>query len=239
MNLRHRNAVNRQAGSLPSPTIILTLSLFIMLLAFFIILNAISTWRVEKAAPVLQSIEKAFATRITLHGYPRPVPPPSDPAAAETEPAPANDFRPLFDAYLPGYRASVMPQQGILRIEIPMDELEKVVRGDEIARRRLAVPGGFTRGLVALMEGGAGEGGTSMPYRLDIMLQIDGTPGRVRMRDPEKLIGAAARTAVIAAALEDEGAPAHRIGIGLEKGREGRAVLLLQPVGRDEGDGHE
>lgn len=45
-------------------TQLLSLSLFVLILAFFIILNTISDFREEKTLPVLASLESAFASKI-------------------------------------------------------------------------------------------------------------------------------------------------------------------------------
>ena len=47
---------------------ILSLSLFIMLLAFFIVLNAISSFDEQRVNPAIQSIEQTFQTKIEPRG---------------------------------------------------------------------------------------------------------------------------------------------------------------------------
>ena len=70
MKHRRRKISGDSGGS--SGGQLLAMSLFIMLLAFFIVLNAISNYENSKVKPVLQSIELTFASKITEEGNDKP-----------------------------------------------------------------------------------------------------------------------------------------------------------------------
>ena len=52
----------------PDTTQLMALSLFILILAFFIVLNSVSDFREEKVLPVLASLEAAFASQLVGEG---------------------------------------------------------------------------------------------------------------------------------------------------------------------------
>ena len=196
---------HRSERRLIDPTISLFVSLYVILLAFFIVMNVISNQTTARALAVLDSVGRAFE---------RPFPFPAEhPGFLPSAPHPAIDTTFLADAgalvsALEGVRRSHPAEGGdVLFASFDVHRLffERSARLSE-----QAAP--FLRALAALLAGAApGERREAIFY-----FGTDGDAGGL----------AYARADALARALEEAGAPAGSIGVGLAPDRRRRQVEL-------------
>lgn len=187
------------------PTVTLFVSLYVILLAFFIVMNAVSNQTTARALAVLDSVERAFE---------RPFPLPAEhPGLLPSAPHPVIDTTFLADAgalvsALEGVRRSYPAKGGsVLLVDF---DVHRLFFEDSARLSEQAAP--FLHGLAALLAGAeAGERREALFY-----FGSDGDEGGLVY----------ARADALARALEKAGAPAGSIGVGLAPDRRGRKVEL-------------
>jgi len=218
------------------------LSLFVRLLAFFIVLNAVSRYEEEKLRPVMQSLDSAFTLRYT--------PSESDmgPSLTDANESAAKEggalerLKALFTAQIPGHEIVLNRRKGVMQVSVPLGEFEAAVMALATAdddRKPEGFKKNFLPMLVALLK--TQEAG--MPYRMDILLNVAENPAGMQNRQPHKLGEAMERMAAIAIKIESAGLPVKQMSVGLQKGREGTVELLFRryepfnPAGAENADG--
>ncbi len=186
----------------------LLLSLNLILLAFFILLNSLADFETDRARAVLDSVKQAFNGKIEAAG-PLPVFSNSLGALPEVE-AKMQEVGSLFEAFAPAARAKSFQRANLVRVDFPASALfrtasQRLRRGRQALLARLAQslrkgPEGAPRYLLevlvgtgsqAAVDGGATAGSPSLQLR---------------------------RAAVLAARLSAEGAPLDGLSIGLRPG---------------------
>jgi hypothetical protein len=180
------------------------LSLYLILLAFFILLTTISFRDNARVEVAMGSITSTFGA---------PVPEPTKPETKGTEGKFADAprafivaVRKLFDEILPAVRLPVVAKNGTMRIQVPVLDLFK--RGDsQVRRRSLPLLGGIADGLalqndqwrfeieIILGSGAALPGGDDISANLEIR-----------------------RAGNFARYMRSLGAPAHSIRTGIAAG---------------------
>ncbi|MCB1556424.1 MAG: flagellar motor protein MotB, partial [Alphaproteobacteria bacterium] len=105
---------------------LLALALFIMLLAFFIVLNAISTFDETRVRPAMDSIEKAFASKMVDQPEVNPSLAPA-PEQARGEGDTLDKIEGLFTAHIPGQDVVMDKSRGEMHVRVPYDSLKKAV----------------------------------------------------------------------------------------------------------------
>lgn len=204
---------------------LLSLSLFIMLLAFFIVLNAISSYEQTKVNPVVESISYAFASRLAAQqGDDHPSTGRSD-ETSSGEGDVLERMEALFTAEIPGAHTVVSQGRGEMYVRMPFDELEAAV----IAAGRSAGSSGvkktpFLPTLVGLMKSDA----AGRPYRMDMLLNIDANPAQMQNEKPGELGASLKRISRIAQRLESAGLSPRLISAGVQKGKDGTVELLFR-----------
>src|SRR5690606_597331 len=109
------------------PVLVLTLSLFFMLLAFFIALNGISTYESGRYKPVVKSLAATFSVNIVPRGGTQG--PSEAPAAEESilEGESIDQIEGLFNAQITGVEVAKSGRSGILQASVPIDEFERAM----------------------------------------------------------------------------------------------------------------
>ncbi len=187
------------------PTIPLFVSLYVILLAFFIVMNVISNQTTARALAVLDSVERAFERPFPLRA--------EHPGFLPSAPHPAIDTTFLADAgalvsALEGVRRS-HPAKGGNTLLVDFD-VHRLFFEDSARLSEQATP--FLHGLAALLAGAApGERREALFY-----LGTDGAEGEL----------AYARADTLARALVKAGVPTGSLGVGLAPDRRGREVEL-------------
>ncbi len=213
---------------------LLLLSLNLILLAFFILLNSLADFETDRARAVLASVKLAFNGKVEAAGQ-EPSFSGSLGALPEVE-AKLREVGSLFEAIAPTAQAKSIRRASSVRVDIPAGALfkpgsQRLRQGREALFERLAEslrkgPEGASRYLLeilvgtgsqAVVDGGATTGFASLELR---------------------------RAAVLAARLSAEGAPLDGLSTGLRPGAVGslRFVVRLRPdsgaaAGSEAGEG--
>jgi len=200
---------------------LLLLSLNLILLAFFILLNSLSDFETDRARAVLASVKQAFNGKVEAAGQ-QPSFGSSLGALPEVE-AKMREVGSLFEALAPTARAKSIRRANSVRVDVPAGALfkpgsQRLRLGREVLLERLAE---------SLRKGSEG----TPRYLLEILV---GTGSQVAV-EGGATIGSAGlelrRAAVLAARLSAEGAPFDGLSTGLRPGAAGslRFVVRLRP----------
>jgi hypothetical protein len=197
-------------------TLTLLLCLFIMLLAFFIVVASHATYRDDKVTEVLQSVDQVFAGRVFRDG---PGPSMSEqPDHGSGQGQEMERLEALFRARIPGAEIRRIPDRGILSVEMTRDKFTKIL--DEPSTSDSASPA-QDGGLSALMTPSKG-----MALQMEIWMIAAGDP----LQDtPQQRTERLRTLSDWAKALEARGVSSGRITIGLQAGDKERVQLLFRP----------
>ncbi len=190
----------------------LALSLFLMLLSFFIIMNSNSGFDKTKANPVMRSVSVAFSGKTKEQGQ-----------------APLNEFveialkgegdsleriESLFVTNLTDAQAKRNRLGNMMRIRLPVGSF---ARGIEISEENGGTRGNFVPTLVALLQ----TQDRGIPYRMDMLLSVAQDPADMAGNDPESFQKKREMVAGFAQKLEDMGIPKNLLSAGLQRGENG------------------
>jgi hypothetical protein len=186
------------------PWVVIFLSLFLILLAFFILLNALATIEETKAHKVLTSVAATFRSVVDFDTRAQLLISDLGPAPEAQEVMEA--LEQLWVTAVPIAKVEKLTNGRVMQMTIPVNELflggKAVLRADREAL--------FDRtGLLLALKTKGGITEAEVTFGTH---RTDGT-----LTHPEGRL-AAERAGRIAAALVDHGAPADRLGIGLREG---------------------
>ncbi len=194
------------------PTLIQVLSLYLLLLAFFVILFNISKVEQFKTTVVTDSLNSTFAGR----GRPTESPAPLASALGSIVADPAFQQRigELITSEIPISEVREIKPGSILEARVPIDAL---FEGDDVAPNRLQ--------LTERLAGALGGAPAGMRYDVDLMVGIaaDMEAGA----DGSHRALSLARAGNLAARLVAAGAPSGHVAAGLERGDAKWARLLF------------
>lgn len=191
---------------------LLYLGVFILLLAFFILLNSISHFHDEKVGAVIRSVDQAFSTQALLSGAP------GDRQQARREAARAvQDLGDLIRAELPLARVEAGTQTGTLVVTLPAANLF-LADGSAVRPSQQALMDRMARTLEPRRHG--------VSVRAEFLFATKGAA------DPAALV---ARAGVLARAVTALGADPASLSVGLETGVEAGQVRLLFSIQTGEG----
>jgi hypothetical protein len=188
-----------------TPLLFQILSLYLLLLAFFVVLNAISHVENARSRAVTGSLNETFAAQGT----------PTD----ETRSLTSSTGAVVADA------AFTKRVGNLIRTELELAEIEEVEPGRLLAVRAPAdsffVPGRAAidplhRRLVERVADAMKSPAAGIRYDVDIMLGVAGRDGL-----------ATRRAAYLASVFAAAGAPARNVAAGIEHGTPGRLSLLF------------
>lgn len=196
----------------------LTLSVFIMLLAFFIVLNSISNVQKHKTGSALRSVAETFALEKIA-----PIPVPEE-NGEEPEPSGSGDalgaLDALFRAELPGIKAERDDGRGVMHIRMTREAfIHALEQAKTVSLPKESVyqwkPGSFVAtlvGLTVLLKQG-------VSLRMDVLLNLKEDPVALRAKDPAALTAAMKDAGQIADLLTKAGLPAENLSVGLNGGQ--------------------
>ena len=205
----------------------LGLSLFIMLLSFFIILNAISTFEVTKTRPVLNSLTMAFSSQET-----KDIRPPGK--ALEASPASQlgsnlDRIQALFESQITAVQASKNRLGNMMFIRMPFEEFQNAV----ISSLTIPVDDAQAIGgdsyvnmlplLVSLLQTNS-----DVSYKMDMVLNLEQDPSDMVLDAPDQFRAANVSVADIAERLENAGLPKYQVTTGLKQGEAGVVELMFR-----------
>lgn len=197
------------------------LSLFIVMLAFFIMLNSISVIKEDKAKPLMDSLEEAFASRMSADENWQPATTASEAASAD-EGRVIDHAERLFQAHIAGVQTQKDDGRGVLLMRMSYADLSAAVSGigDKAAENKK-----FMETLASMLRSSA----AGQPYRMDVFLQVDDNPAMMQNDQPQKMSVLMRDLGVLAQQLEKAGLPQRLLSVGLEKGQNGTVELLFRP----------
>ncbi len=206
-----------------SSNIVLLLSLMLILLAFFILLNSLSEFESGRSRAVIESVNRAFNGKIES-GDRTPAHSASLGALPEVE-AKMREVASLFEAIVPSARAKRIRRAKAVRVELTVASLfrpagVRLRPGSEILIQRLA------RLLARDPRGGPS-------YDLEVLLGVGAPPaGGADPATPDPRSLEVRRAALLAQRLVEEGLPPPALSIGLLPGQPGTLRFVVR-VRRD------
>ncbi|MCD8562737.1 MAG: flagellar motor protein MotB [Alphaproteobacteria bacterium] len=203
----------------------LALSLFIILLCFFLVLNAMSTFEIVKAQSVTKSLQFAFAGKLegekdlpSIH---------VTPTQSLSKGDSLDRIKALFSAQIKTFKASTNRMGTEMMVRLPVSTFEdalKDVSGAGISEQNAfeREGGAFLPTLVSLMQ----TAQSAVPYRLDILLNTPFDPADLMGEEDDspqarELIR---KASTYAAQLEKAGLPKKLVSSGLAKAEPGNAI---------------
>lgn len=208
---------------------LLGLSLFIMLLAFFIVLNAISVFEAEKVKPAMESLGNTFGSKVDINidtGKPSEI---QHPDKSIHEGSTVEKIEALFSAQIPGYKITINKSRGEMYLKIPFDVFEQAVMA--LGQENALVSGEaerfgryFLPTLVALLK----KSGMEYQYRLDMLYNIKGNAARLQRKNARKLDEYIREISVIVGRIEEAGLPSQFMSAGLTDGDSGQIELFFR-----------
>ena len=210
---------NISAKRQDDPTIVIFLGLYLLLLAFFILLTTISTFEETKTKAVLESLNSTFASEILPTTSPAEF---TSRVGAVMEQDFLKEVAVVFETAIPVARVETLKPGQLMRITFPVDDL---FQPDAVTFRpeRKAL---LDRIAVALGSRPPGQ-------RFDLEFQIGSrwlTPEALARRQPLEV----ARVGEFARHLIARGGPPENIVVGLNQGGPPEASLLFRVRRLDE-----
>lgn len=187
----------------------LSLALFIMLLSFFIILNALSSFEETKSKPVLNSVALAFSTKpVEENLQPNVV---ESPMEAANEGDTLDKLESLFNAHITGVDTRKNRLGTIMRTRMTIDAFQTALTTPASAS------GSFMPTLTSLLQ----TKDTETVYRMDMIINISESPAKAIGKTPEDLKQNLQKAAFFSKRLEDSGVPRKLLSSGLGRGDAG------------------
>jgi len=223
-NRRRRNTSQTGAGA---PTQLLNLSLFIMLLAFFIVLNALSSFEEVKSRPVMESLDQAFSSKIVKRDVlPSTVP---DPVKSINEGDTVDRLDALFNAQISAFEATKSKSRGIMHVKLPVEEFSKAIMAvgqDDLTETKTITASKkfFLPTLISILK--SSEAGA--PYRMDVVVHVSENPANMQNLQPAEMDRIINRVGQFSRKLEEAGMPQNLLSIGLQKGPEDEVELFFR-----------
>jgi hypothetical protein len=210
-------AAEQPSGRRGDPNIVALLSLKLLLLGFFILLNTFSQYQEDKARKVLESVNEAFNGRVDAleshAAYPAGLGPLEETAAM------IGAVGRLFRSQIPAVRSEVSASGTRLQLELPAETLfrpaaSELQPGSDLLLRRFA-------GALA------GDGRVGLDFEVELLHGVPaGDMARLAAAPAEALevgrMGALVRT------LVRRGVPAGKLSIGVLPGLPGKVRLVIQ-----------
>lgn len=229
MSRRRRRRISAEGANGNSLTL-MNLSLFIMLLAFFIVLNAISSFEEVKKYPVVESVKLAFSTDAIREDVKPSVAPDEQQSIHQGDTIERIDA--LFESQISSYDAVKNERQGVMQIELPLEVFVTAVmtigQEDLLAAR----PGTLVKGkkfflptLVSILKSDQ----QGVPYRMDMIMHVKENPAMLQNRDPKSMEKILGRGAELAMQLEKSGLKQRMISVALSKGDPDKIDLVFRP----------
>lgn len=199
----------------------LGLSLFVMLLAFFIVLNAFSTFDETKVAPVLKSLTTEFTQNVV------------DPVRtslfqvtsikSSNEGSILDRVRNMFKARISGVDISTNRLGTIMRVSMSADEFEDQLLLPETPD--IPFGGKLNQMLVSLLASDE----MNAAYQMSMTYVLPEGPIDLKTNTPEILDEAVGRVSRWALILEEAGLRKHLYSAGISGGGEYRVDLVFSP----------
>jgi len=207
---------------------LMNLSLFIMLLAFFIVLNAMSSYEPNLAEPIIKSLDNTFSTDAVKKDAAPSVK--EDPVQSVNEGDIFDRIDALFTAQIVSYKKTISSNRGEMMLELPLEKFSQGVMAagqKDLTTMSTArnVRGNFlVPTLVSIIKSEQRD----ITYRMDIMMHVSDNPANLQNQNPTKIAAVMRRGSALAQKLEQGGFSQKLINIGLKKGDEKMVELVFR-----------
>ncbi len=214
---RRRRRIEQSSGSNNTGQM-MNLSLFIMLLAFFIVLNSLSSYEELKTEKVKRSIELAFSKDPNVEIMKSSTTP--DPAEAMRQGHTFDRLDALFNAQISSFEAVQSKSQGVMMIQLPYEEFEQAIMavGQKDLLQypsRKAIRGNFFLPTLSSIIRRNIDGA---PTRMEILLNAPTNPAELNNLKPNEMNKLISKVATFSERLEKQGVPEKLLNIGVQKG---------------------
>jgi hypothetical protein len=194
-------------------SIVLLLSLNLILLAFFILLNALSRFDEDRTRVVIDSVKRAF------YGQLEPLAVPGllggSPGLLPEAEALTNEVGSMFESLVPVVRSKNIDRARVVTVELPADALFKAGEGTLRTDRRQLI----RRLAKALLQRSAQD----LVYELGFLQGVPGPATGAAAEYPLQV----SRAADMAQFLTQEGLSSGLLSIGLRPGRPAKVEFVL------------
>lgn len=196
----------------------MNLSLFIMLLAFFIVLNTLSALEEQKADQVRRSVEFAFSKNPDVLKVQSSATP--DPSQAMREGHTFDRLDALFNAQVSAFKAVQSKSQGVMTVSLPYKDFEEAIMAvgqkdlTKYPSRKAVRNNFFLPTLVSILRTDI----DGAPTRMEIFVNSDDNPAELQNIDPEQIDKLVSTVSVFSKRLEDRGMPEKLLNAGIQKG---------------------
>lgn len=227
--MRHRR--RRQLHQPPAnSTVLLNLSLFLMLLAFFIVLNGMSSFEEMRYKPIMESLASTFSSATQREDSAPSVTP--NPVKSINEGSAVDRLDALFNAQITGAKVTSSSRAGVMHVELPLEEFDQAMtRPGQVDLTQVDKITGlqtyFLPTLVSLMK----EAEQGRPYRVDIIVHTQGSPAGVYNTNPAGYSALVITVAGYAALLEKQGLSKDLLSIGVSEGSRDKIEMFFRPAG--------
>ncbi|MGQ0527232.1 MAG: flagellar motor protein MotB [Alphaproteobacteria bacterium] len=188
----------------------LTLSLFILMLSFFIVLNSFSTFETTKARSLIKSVTETFSARETGDTI---VPQFGGTGGGVSENPLDRLDSVLQNQTAAGTEAKSNRLRTAMKISLPVEKFETMI-GEN---------GELLPVLASVFEP---ESGPS--YTMKMVLNISANPAEFSRHDPARAAAAIKKSAALMQTLQDTGLPEDFMSAGVGQGPEGTVDLIFQ-----------
>lgn len=201
------------------------LSLFIMMLAFFIVLNAISSFHEQKVDPVMKSVSGTFggendADIITVEA-------PVTSGNKEGEGSALEKIEALFKTNIAGIKADINEATGTMHLQVPFDEFyDLAVNNGSGNNQNEKTKQLFTVSLSSLMK--ARDYG--LGYRVDLLVGIGQNPAKAKVESPSYMQEISRQMGKIALSLNKSGIDNSAISVGIHHGIADMIDVYFKPA---------
>lgn len=193
----------------------LSLSLFLMLLSFFIVMNAVSEYEDTKSQPVLNSLSIAFSKDPV-----KPVANSSFEVNQILEKKNSGDtldaLEGIFNAHIAGFDVKKNWRGTTMHVRVPLGRFENSIDfpGASYSDVTIGMRGSFLPTLVTLLR----SEDHGKPYRMDMLLNVPKEPTQYFKDSPNDYMYALGAVSDLAIRLERAGLPENMLSVGLVEG---------------------
>lgn len=198
----------------------LGLSLFIMLLSFFIVMNSVSSFETTKVSPIINSIEMAFGAKLDAKELAKTAPKPHD-LPQDKEGDTLEDIKGAFGAHIKDYQLNKNRLGTVMTVEMTVEEFELSLRDIDVMRetgKSVTREQSFIPTLISLIDSAQGR----TPYRMDLFVQV---PASKITQTSGAFVKQAGR---YGHSLELAGLERKLLSAGLMEGEQGRITMIFR-----------
>ena len=230
MNIKPNTSENENSDSSKGSSQLLSLSLFIMLLAFFIVLNAYSSYEDVRVKPIMESLESSFSSRIDQLDDLKPSVTPSE-QYSYNEGDTIERLEALFKSQISGVEIKVNQREGTMLVSLKWADFKSALLSQTTINGTFINSEGeqldeikFLPLLVSLIR--SDQLGT--PYHMDVTLNIGVSPAELQNDSPQNLNLFIEEVSSVVDRLEKMGVPNKLITSGLSGGNTETVELFFR-----------